>query len=233
MTSRTDRSAPAAALPFHGRSPLPAVPFLSLLASLSAILYLLGLWHDWPTVRLIAKPIPVLCLLLSVSFTARDRYDRFIAAGLAFSATGDVLLEFPRLFVAGLAAFLCAHVSYIMAFLVQTRRLAMLQAVPFVIWLGLVFTKLRPGLGDMTAPVTVYVIAIGVMMWRAAARIDGQRATWVAAIGSILFGMSDTLIGLDRFHAPIPGVRYAIILLYWAGQVGISQRRPGPAPVRR
>ena len=233
MTSRTDRGAPAAPRPFQDRSRFPAIPVLSLLASLPAILYLFGLWHDWPSVRLIAKPVPVVCLLLWVLSGARDRYARFIAAGLAFSAAGDVLLESPRLFVAGLAAFLCAHISYIMAFLVQTRRLAVLQAVPFVIWLGLVYSVLRPGLGDMTAPVTVYVIAIGVMMWRAAARIDGDRAAWLAAIGSILFGMSDTLIGLDRFHAPIPGVRYAIILLYWAGQVGISQRRPGMAPVRR
>jgi hypothetical protein len=39
------------------------------------------------------------------------------------------------------------------------------------------------------------------------------------------------LIGLDRFHAPISGVRYAIGVLYWAGQAGISQRRVGLEPV--
>lgn len=233
MTGQSD-PVPAAAPPtFHDPSPFPAVPLLSLLASVSALLYLAGLWRDWPSVRLVAKPIPVLCLLFWVSSTARGRYDRFLAAGLAFSAAGDVLLEFPRLFVAGLAAFLGAHVSYILAFLVQSRRLALLRAVPFGLWLGPVYSVLRPGLGDMTVPVSLYVTAVGVMMWRAAARIDGDRATWLAAIGSVLFGMSDTLIGLDRFHAPIPGVRYPIILLYWAGQAGISQRRRGPAPVRR
>jgi uncharacterized membrane protein YhhN len=103
MKARSDRSTPAAPLPFHDPSPFPAVPLLSLLATLSALLYLAGLWRDWPSVRLVAKPIPVLCLLLRVSSTARGRYDRFIAAGLALSAAGDVLLEFPRLFVAGLA----------------------------------------------------------------------------------------------------------------------------------
>lgn len=231
MTNRSDRGAPAAPHPFQNRSPFPAGPFLSLLASLSAVVYLLGLWRDWPALRLIAKPVPVLCMLLWVRSGARDRYAHFIAAGLALSILGDVLLEFPRLFVAGLAAFLCAHISYIMAFLVQTRRLAMLRAVPFVIGLGLVYSVLRPGLGDMTAPVTLYVIAIGVMMWRAAARVGAtgrpSREEWWALLGAVLFGMSDTLIGLDRFHAKIPGVGYPIILVYWAGQLGISQRRRG------
>jgi len=67
-------------------------------------------------------------------------------------------------------------------------------------------------------------------MWRAAARVGhsgrSRRDGWLALLGAILFGMSDTLIGLDRFHAPIPGVRYPIILLYWAGQLGISSGGP-------
>ena len=40
--------------------------------------------------------------------------------------------------------------------------------------------------------------------------------------GAILFAASDTLIAFDRFHAPIVGVRYPIMLLYWAGQLGIA-----------
>src|SRR2546428_12856988 len=96
MTSRSDPAPPAAPLPFHDRSPFLAIPFLSLLATVSALAYLAGLWRDWPVLRLITKPIPILCLLLWVLSGARDRYARFIAAGLAFSMAGDVLLEFPR-----------------------------------------------------------------------------------------------------------------------------------------
>ena len=223
---------PSSPLPFQYRSPLPTDHWLSLLGALSAIVYLFGLWRDWPALRLIAKPIPVLCMLLWVLSGTRDRYARFIVAGLALSAAGDVLLEFPWLFVAGLGAFLCAHISYIMAFLTVTRVLAPLRSIPFVIWLGLVYSALRPGLGAMAVPVTLYVTAIGIMMWRAAAGLGSSgpphRAEWLALVGAILFGLSDTLIGLDRFHAPIPGVRYPIIFLYWAGQVGISQRRRAP-----
>src|SRR4029077_4992805 len=128
----------AAPPPFEDRSPFPAVPllFLSLLATLSALSSLAGLWLDWPALRLIAKPVPVLCLLLWVLSRARDRYSRLIAAGLALSAVGDVLLEFPRLFVAGLAAVLCAHVAYTAAFLTDSRGLRPLRALPFLAWLG-------------------------------------------------------------------------------------------------
>jgi uncharacterized membrane protein YhhN len=213
---------------------------LAVVALLAAATYLVGLWRDWPALRLAAKPLPVLCLLVFVLGSGIDRYARLIAAGLALSILGDVLLEFPGLFVAGLGAFLAAHVSYALAFLSDTRRLAVLRALPFLAWLALVYTQLRPGLGNMVVPVTVYVFAIGAMMWRAAACVGSEgpprRAELSAVLGAVLFGVSDTLIGLDRFQAPIPGVRYPIILLYWAGQLlitGSSQRQLLAEPVAR
>jgi uncharacterized membrane protein YhhN len=45
---------------------------------------------------------------------------------------------------------------------------------------------------------------------------------WAAA-GAILFGLSDTLLAFDRFRGEIPHARYPIILLYWAGQIGIAR----------
>jgi alkenylglycerophosphocholine hydrolase len=195
---------------------------LAFAAVLAAAGYLVGLWQDWPALRLATKPIPVLCLLIGVLAHDGDRYARLVATGLGLSALGDVLLEFPGLFVAGLGAFLCAHISYILAFLTDSTRPHLLRAVPFLVWLGLAYARMRPGLGEMAIPVTVYVIAIGVMLWRAAARIGEVPSAVPSAIGAVLFGLSDTLIGLDRFHAPIPGVRYPIILLYWAGQALIA-----------
>ena len=212
---------------------------LALIAVVAAAGYVVGLGRDWAGFRLVTKPVPVLCLLaLVLSQAARSRYARLIAAGLALSALGDVLLEFPGLFVAGLGAFLCAHVSYTAAFLTGSNPLRPLRALPILAWLGVVYTRLAPGLGDMRVPVMLYVLAIGIMMWRAAARVghDGppQRAELSALAGAVLFGLSDTLIGLDRFHAPIAGVRYPIGLLYWAGQTGIALSAPWPrsAPIR-
>ena len=206
---------------------------LAFVALLAAAGYLVGLWRDWPMLRLLAKPVPVLCLLARVLGQADDRYARLVATALGLSALGDVLLEFPGLFAAGLGAFLCAHIAYIMAFLTEKTRLHLARALPFLAWLGLAYAKMHPGLGDMRIPVAIYVLVIGTMMWRAAARVGDVDGAMPAAMGAVLFGLSDTLIGLDRFHAPIPGARYPIGLLYWAGQTGLSLRRLGPGPVSR
>jgi uncharacterized membrane protein YhhN len=69
--------------------------------------------------------------------------------------------------------------------------------VPFAVWLLAAFAYVRPGLGEMTVPVVVYMLAIGTMMWRAARSGDHLGGT-VALIGAVLLGLSDTLIAIDR-----------------------------------
>jgi alkenylglycerophosphocholine/alkenylglycerophosphoethanolamine hydrolase len=190
-----------------------------------------GLAAAAPTLRLVAKPIPALAL--AVLTARRDRYARAIAAGLTLSAAGDVLLELPGRFVPGLVAFLGAHVAYTVAFLADERRLRLARAVPFAAWLIAAGRWLWPGLGDMALPVVVYMLAIGTMMWRAAARVGPSDAAGLGAraalAGAVLFGLSETLIAIERFRAPFPGAPYAIILLYWAGQAGIAASGAGPA----
>jgi uncharacterized membrane protein YhhN len=72
------------------------------------------------------------------------------------------------------------------------------------------------------------MLAIGTMMWRAAARWGDHPAAKAAVIGAILFGLSDTLIAVDRFRTPLPRAPFAIILLYWAGQAGIAASAAWP-----
>jgi alkenylglycerophosphocholine/alkenylglycerophosphoethanolamine hydrolase len=197
-----------------------------------------GLAVRAPALRLWAKPVPAEALCLLVARSGGGPYAWAIATGLLLSAIGDVLLERPGRFVAGLVAFLFAHVAYTAAFLTDDRRLRPFRALPFAVWLVAAFLWLRPGLGDMEMPVVVYMFAIGAMMWRAAAREGGRDrprpGAWAALVGAALFGLSDTLIAIDRFRAPFPGARYAIILLYWAGQAGIAasafaRRDPRPS----
>lgn len=198
---------------------------LALLGGLGAAGYLLGHTFGPPLVRVAAKPLPALCLALWAG-TFGDRYARFLTAGLVLSALGDLLLEGDGLFLAGLAAFLLAHLAYVAAFWSETPALRPLRALPFLAYGVAAFAFLRPGLGAMAVPVAAYVTAICTMMWRAAARLGasprGTASGRAALLGAVLFAASDSLIALDRFHAPIAGVHYAIIVLYWAGQVGIA-----------
>ena len=195
---------------------------LAAVAIVAALFYIAGLAMGAPALRLVSKPVPALALAALVLSERRDGYAIAVAGGLILSALGDVLLEVPGHFVAGLATFLCAHLAYTAGFVRDERRLRLGRAVPFAVWLLAAFLWVRPGLGDMTVPVVVYMLAIGAMMWRAAARWGAHPGAASALVGAALFGLSDTLIAIDRFRAPIPGARYAIILLYWAGQTGIA-----------
>lgn len=197
----------------------PAVVFAA-----AAGAYLLGLWLQAPALRLAVKPFPVLALAawLLTGKSGRETYARRIAAGLGLSALGDVLLEFPAGFVPGLGAFLLAHLAYAAAFIVRSRAWQPWRALPFAVYGTAYLAFVSAGLGALAAPVTTYVIAIMAMLWRAAACLGVDPRARCGLLGALLFACSDSLIGLDRFHAPIDGVRYAIILLYWAGQLGIA-----------
>lgn len=193
------------------------------LAIAAALLYLTGLVGG--PARLALKPVPVLALAAWVAWRCHRPLGWLTAAGLLLSAVGDVLLETGR-FLPGLCAFLCAHLAYVAAFVSVTRRPALARALPFVAWGAGAFALLGPGLGSMALPVAAYVAVIMIMMWRAAARLGSHRTPALAALvglaGAVAFGLSDTLIALDRFDAPIAGVRLPIMLLYWLGQWGIA-----------
>ncbi len=190
----------------------------------AAALYLLGLALPSPPLRLAAKAVPVLCLAAWVAACGSETLSRLVVAGLLFSAAGDLLLELGR-FLPGLAAFLVAHLAYALAFLSETRRSALPWAVPFALYGISVYLFLLPGLGPQAGPVLVYTAAICTMLWRAGARVEaafGSRRARFGLAGALLFAASDTLIALDRFHAPLSEARYPIILLYWLGQLGIA-----------
>jgi uncharacterized membrane protein YhhN len=199
---------------------------LAAVALVAALLYIAGLAFDAPALRLLSKPVPALALAALVLSGRRDGYAAALATGLTLSALGDGLLEVPGRFVAGLATFLCAHVAYTAAFLLDERRPRLGRALPFAIWLLAAFVWIRPGLGSMAVPVIVYMLAIGTMMWRAAARAGTHPGAAAAVVGAVLFGVSDTMIAIDRFRAPFPRASYAIIVLYWAGQAGIAASAP-------
>ena len=190
------------------------------------------------------KPVPVLCLGLWVLAAPKSSYRNRIAIGLGLSLAGDVLIEWS--FIAGLVAFLLAHVAYTAAFLSDTTRPCLIRALPVAAYAVGLTTLLWPGLGNLRPAFLAYALAIGTMLWRAAARVGhGGAATpgeWAALAGAILFALSDSLIAVHRFFrscgvdphslivreccalpgSPIPWASVPIMILYWAGQLGIA-----------
>jgi uncharacterized membrane protein YhhN len=198
-----------------------------LAALVAAGVYVVGLSSLPPGLLMLVKPVPV-AILAWLVFTERpDVYGRRLVAGLVLSAVGDALLATDEHFLAGLSAFLAAHLAYAFAFLSDERRLRAERMLPFVVWIVAARVYLQPNLYTMAGPVTVYMVAIGLMMWRAAARVGRKGAPtpaeWSALAGAVLFGLSDTVLAVNRFRAALPLADYVVILLYWAGQYGIAR----------
>ena len=196
-----------------------------LAVSLAAIALFLTLdGREWNWLFLAAKLVPVASLLAWLS-PPQGRYGRLVFAGLVLSLAGDAFLALPGdWFMPGLVAFLFAHLCYIAAFVGQRPRLELVRILPFLAWIGGLYGYLFPDLGAMAVPVGVYSLVIGTMMWRASALVTRpvDRRQLTAALGALLFGLSDSTLALMRFHGALPFGGVFLILAYWGGQAGIA-----------
>jgi alkenylglycerophosphocholine/alkenylglycerophosphoethanolamine hydrolase len=203
---------------------------------LGAVAFFVGLELEMDGLRLGAKAVPLLCLLAWV-WPFRERYAQLIGVGLVLSLIGDMLLAMsPDLFLPGLGAFLLAHVAYVAAYVTVTRLPSLQRGVPFALLAVAAGVFLWPRLGGLALPVTAYVAVICTMMWRSASLIGagglGRREQWAALTGALLFAASDSLLAFKLFVQPVHALSYAIMLLYWAGQLGIAfSARPQCGPV--
>ncbi len=198
-------------------------PLAALAAAAFCIGFATGL--DW-RVMLALKLAPVLLAIdWLCAAAAPGRYRFWIALGLGLSLLGDALLALPTdQFVAGLVAFLLAHLAYVAGYLNRSRAAApswlLVAASAVAGFLYLLDT--RGNLGPMRVPVFVYATVIGAMLWRAGSLARLDRAGRWALVGALLFVASDMVLAWNRFVAPDPALRYINILLYWAGQWGIA-----------
>ena len=212
MSTESAPAVPARALPWSTVACL-------VIAGLAAVAYFIGLWTDSLPLRLVAKPVPILALAAWVGLSRPGPVGIAIGVGLLFSVVGDVLLEIPAdLFVFGLLAFLVAHLVYIVGAVLDTRRLALLRAVPVLVYCGVVYGVLFPGMGEMAVPVAVYVTVIGTMLWRMAARVDGRPAATLALVGAIVFAVSDSVIAIRKFGVDFALGKEIVMVTYYGGQ---------------
>lgn len=145
-------------------------------------------------------------------------FERWIVLGLCLSALGDVLLlsASRRGFLAGLVAFLLAHLAYAVAFWPLANPspwggAAILGAT------ALVLRWLWPHLGSMRLPVVGYCAVIGFMLWLALGVARPE-----IRLGGLLFWLSDLLVARHRFVRAEPRNRLVGLPLYYAGQYLIA-----------
>lgn len=191
--------------------------------ALFLIAFVIAALADWFAVARGSKPLEyvakpgALIALLGWAASAPGT-SAWLLGALAFSLLGDVLLMLPaKPFVAGLAAFLIAHLAYLGAFRAPLGARLGGWAVIFAGALPVTTTLL----GAIRAPavqiaVGAYVSAILLMVASAVAAGDP-----VAAAGAVLFLASDLVLGWNRFVEPLPAAQPVIMITYHLGQLAL------------
>ena len=194
----------------------------------------------WIWLHYVCKPLATLLLLLLAARAIAPvsaRYRGTILLGLLFSLLGDIFLMLPvDMFLAGLGAFLLAHLFYMSAFFAGSDARTRLTSIAVFAVFGVAnLAGLLPRLESaMRVPVIAYVIALLLMAGFALARARSLRmregaasavaaSARLAAIGAAFFVASDTLLAWNRFGGGIPLASLWVLATYFTAQWYIAR----------
>lgn len=184
-----------------------------------------------PDVRMATKPLlmPVLLLAYRRDVSVSDTFSRKIVLALLLSWIGDVALMFhgTGMFIAGLSAFLSAHLVYIYYFRsIRSSKTSYLKRRPVMLLAVVVFVFellyiLWPGLGSMALPVSIYAIVIGTMLAFASWQYGkvSDRTAILFMIGALCFVLSDAMLAIARFRFSFPHSGTLVMATYSIAQL--------------
>ncbi len=182
-----------------------------------------------------AKPFTLLTLTLGFAyFTGLRGLGLWFGLGLALSLVGDIFLLDDRGFLAGLVAFLLAHLAYIVGFNQPPPPLnlfSLAMAFSLAILAARVYRDIALGLNAhgqsrLRKPVLAYTLVITLMALSALNtlfRVDWAPAAalW-SALGAVLFFLSDIILAYNRFVRPVRHGRVWNMAAYHLGQMALA-----------
>jgi uncharacterized membrane protein YhhN len=205
--------------------------YLCALIAVSAAVTVVSAIGRWRTGIYLFKPLTT-ALVIALAWSQPSTvhlYRPLVVAGLLFSLAGDVFLMLPReRFVAGLVAFLVAHLLYAGAFTGDGFRLTIAILLPFIAYgAGLLRILLPKVERALKIPVVVYAAALLVMAWQATERgASGLPGGLFAATGALLFVASDSMLAIDRFARRFRAAEPLVLATYFAAQTLIALSIP-------
>lgn len=190
-----------------------------------------------PHWRVVTKPAPMLVLI--AGFTLSSGWQgagSWFGIGLLASLTGDILLMLPpSLFPAGLAAFLLAHLSYIIglnqSFILPDWNF-IFPIIGLVLLDALGYRRLRcallarPSGRWVRFPMLAYIVIISLMLF--SSLLTWLRPDWpyeaaaLVSVGALLFYISDTVLAYNRFCGAVRFARVIVMATYHLGQLAIT-----------
>lgn len=191
----------------------------------SAVAYLLFYVGRPPSLnRTVIKTLSIAAL---AALAVMSEGPLLLVAALALSALGDLFIsrEGEAAFLAGLGAFLCAHIAYVTLFwsvIGGAAGLSVALAILFALYAGAMLRWLWPHLAGMRAPVCAYIAVIFAMGVTAA---GAPLAAWPILVGAALFILSDTVLAAETFvfkDQPRRWTAPVIWVTYYASQVLIA-----------
>jgi uncharacterized membrane protein YhhN len=213
-----------------------------ILLFLVAVLDWVAVAKSWKKIEYVAKPAAMLVLLGLLALVGRFSSLPLIcfSLGIFFSLAGDVFLMISyarfsdRWFLPGLAAFLLAHISYIIGLNIPLPNVSPIWSLGLAVVLALTAARIlrhiidgvrRKGLPRLVRPVGLYGMVITLMVLSALLTLNNT--TWktyaagLVAVGAILFYFSDVLLAWNKFVNPIKNGRLANMILYHLGQAAL------------
>ena len=183
------------------------------------------------------KPLTLLLTMLLVATDARasgadGTFKLLLLAALGASLAGDVLLMLPgNYFIPGLAAFLLAHLFYIVLLQRSTglgrwfpSRIALAATLVYGVAMVVVLWPGLPG-PVLAGAVTAYALVIALMAAQALGRatVLRNRAATLVAVGACFFLLSDTLLAFNRFVQPLPMAGLWVLGTYYVAQIMLAR----------
>jgi alkenylglycerophosphocholine hydrolase len=174
---------------------------------------------------IMAKALSIAPLALLALGDLRGTERWLLGLALCFATLGDVLLDWPgNYFVPGLCAFLVTQLLYAKLFARDWQRPFALNATTKMLAVGVLLFSIVltawmwPSLGKLAVPVMVYIGALTLMV--ESALLAQFKTKWIVW-GAVLFMISDSLIGVNRFKMDVPLRDYLVWATYYLGQCGI------------
>ena len=209
-------------------------------------LYLIILLTGYETLDLFLKPVLIPLLAFGTYFYRSFSTKKALLAALLFSWIGDVILLFADIaeiyFILGLVSFLTAHIIYCTLFNKQIKSRVSKNKITFGIGSLLVafyligmLLVLLPSLGDLKIPVIIYASVISIMLLFAfnGFLVWQKPGNKYIFSGAIVFVISDSILAINKFYAPIERSSFLIMLTYLVAQylivVGILKLNPKKA----